>query len=173
VAVAVGAVFAVVGCDSDAPAATPSAPATGAPTTPSKRAGAETQAIAAYDGLWRAMAEAGEVPDPDAPELRRFAVGDALARVVGTLVFDRENGLVTRGAPVTAPSVVSATPADAPTEVNLVDCGDSTNWTTHKKSTGAQVSPDPRGRRHITAVVTSTDGAWKVSSFNVGEIGSC
>jgi hypothetical protein len=170
---AVALILIAAGCDSETPATPPSATATSGPTTPSKRATAEAQAIAAYNALWQAMAKAGEIPDPDAPELRQHATGDALARVVRTLVFDRENGLVTRGAPVTSPSVVSATPADDPTELNLVDCGDSTNWTTHKKSNGAQISPDPRGRRHITAVVTLTGGVWKVSSFNVGEIGSC
>ena len=163
----------LAGCDSDTSEAPPSDTATGGPTTPSERAAAEAQAIAAYDGMWQAMAKAGEVPDPDAPELRQYAAEDALARVVGALVNYRENGQVTRGRPVSNASVASATPAEQPTEVNVVDCGDSTNWTTHNKSTGTQISPDPRGRRHITAVVKKIDGAWKVTTFDVGDIGSC
>ena len=170
---AVALVFIAVGCDSGTPAAPPSATATSGPATPSMQAAAKAQAIAAYDGMWQAMAKAGEVPDPDAPELRQYAADNALARVVGALVNYRENGQVTRGAPVTHASVVSAAPADDPTEVNIVDCGDSTNWTTHNKATGAQISPDPRGRRHITAVVKKIDGTWKVTTFDVGGIGSC
>jgi hypothetical protein len=170
---AVALILIAAGCDSETPATPPSAAATSGPTTPSKRAAAEAQAIAAYDGMWQAMAKAGEVPDPDAPELRQYATGDALARVVGALVNYRENGQVTRGRPVSQASVTSVTPADEPTDVNVVDCGDSTNWTTHDKATGAQISPDPRGRRHITAVVKKIDGTWKVTTFDVGDIGSC
>lgn len=169
----VALVLIAAGCDSDTPANPPSATATGGPTTPSKRAAAEAQAIAAYDGMWQAMANAGEVPDPDAPELRQYATGDALARIVGALVNYREIGQVTRGRPVSHARVTSATPADDPTEVDVVDCGDSTNWTTHDKATGAQISPDPRGRRHITAAVKKIDGTWKVATFDVGDIGSC
>lgn len=129
--------------------------------------------MSAYDGMWQAMATAGQVPDPDAPELRRYATGDALARVVAALASYRENGQVTRGRPVSHASVASATPPDDPTEVNIVDCGDSTNWTTHTKATGELISPDPRGRRRITAVVKKIDGSWKVAAFNVRELGSC
>lgn len=167
-------VVAVVACSprTSPPTRVPSS-ASGQPSTPSRRAAAEAQALAAYDGMWQAMAKAGEVPDPDAPELRQHATGDALARVVGALVNYGENGQVTRGRPVSHASVASATPAEDPTEVNVVDCDDSTNWTTHNRATGAQISPDPRGRRHITAVVKKIDGTWKVTTFEVGEIGSC
>jgi hypothetical protein len=41
------------------------------------------------------MAKAGEVPDPDAVELRRYADGDALRGIVGALVTYRETGVVT------------------------------------------------------------------------------
>ncbi|WP_307970365.1 hypothetical protein [Salinispora arenicola] len=119
------------------------------------------------------MAKAGEVPDPDAAELRQYAADRALARIVSVLVTYRETGVVTRGGPVTNPRVTGATPADAPTEVTVADCGDSTNWTKHKKATGELIEDDPRGRRSITAVVKSFDGSWKVVSFDVGDIGSC
>ncbi|GIJ12617.1 hypothetical protein ACFFMR_29045 [Micromonospora andamanensis] len=144
----------------------PSAPASEAPS-------AQQEALAAYIGMWQAMAKAGEVPDPDAPELRRYAADRALARVVDVLFTYRETGVVTRGAPVTDARVSGASPADAPTEVTVVDCGDSTNWTKHTKATGELIADDPRGRRNITAVVKPVDGSWKVVSFDVGDIGSC
>jgi hypothetical protein len=172
-AVAIGCALAAVGCDSDTPAPVPSASAHGGLTTASRKAMAEADAVAAYDGMWQAMAKAGEVPDPDAPEVRQYATGDALARVIGALVNYRENGQVTRGKPVSHASATSAKPADDPTEVTVDDCGDSTSWTTHNKATGAQISPDPRGRRHITAVVKKVDGTWKVATFDIGDIGSC
>ncbi|MFG1902460.1 hypothetical protein [Micromonospora carbonacea] len=134
---------------------------------------AQQEALAAYGGMWQAMAKAGEVPDPDAPELRRYAADRALARIVDVLFTYQETGVVTHGMPMTNARVKSASPGDAPTEVTVVDCGDSTNWTKHKKATGELIEDDPRGRRNITAVVKPVDGSWKVVSFDVGDIGSC
>ena len=154
-----------------------STPTTQVPTPPSAPASeppsAQQEALAAYIGMWQAMAKAGEVPDPDAPELRRYAADRALARIVDVLFTYRETGVVTRGVPVTNARVSGASPADAPTEVTVVDCGDSTNWTKHKKATGELIEDDPRGRRNITGVVKPVDGSWKVVSFDVGDIGSC
>src|SRR3954470_2830093 len=80
------------GCDSGRSPAAPVSTAPGASSTSmSPRAAAEAQAIAAYDGMWQAMAKAAEVPDPDAPEVRQYAAEDALARVVGALVAYREH----------------------------------------------------------------------------------
>ncbi|WP_162561558.1 hypothetical protein [Salinispora mooreana] len=151
------------GSDAEAPSAT-------APASPSSTlVAAEQDAITAYNALWQSMAKAGEIPDPDAPELRQYASGDALTRVVRALVTYRETGVVTRGRPVNDPSVVSATA----TEVKLADCGDSTNWTTHTKSSGEPIEEDPRGRRRITATVNLAENAWEVTSFHLEEIGSC
>jgi hypothetical protein len=130
-------------------------------------------AIAAYVNLWQAMAKAGEVPDPNDPAVRQYAEGDALARVVSALVTYQQEGEYTQGAPVDSPRVTSVDPQDTPTTVNLADCGDSTAWTTHKKDSKAEISPDPRGRRMITATVKNTSGTWKVTTFSVGDIGSC
>jgi hypothetical protein len=119
------------------------------------------------------MAKAGEVPDPDAQELRQYADGDALRGIVGALVTYRETGVVTRGAPATNARVENVSPPANPTEVHLIDCGDSTNWTKHEKSTGELIKDDPRGRRRITAVVKRIDDEWKVIKFEAGAIGSC
>jgi hypothetical protein len=119
------ALVGVAGCSSDMPDTDPQV----AMTTPSltARAAAEAGAIAAYNGLWQAMAKAGQVPDPDDPQLRRYAGGDALRGVIGALVTYRETGVVTRGAPVTKPRVHSVSPPDHPNKVDLVDCGDSSH----------------------------------------------
>lgn len=164
----------VAGCTTDKPNKAPVNPAS-ASASPSlgPRALAERDALAAYNGMWLALAKAGEVPDPDAPELRQHAADKALARLVSVLVTYRETDVATQGAPIINARVSNATPADAPTEITIADCGDSTNWTKHKKSTGELIKDDPRGRRNITAVVKPVDGSWKVVSFDVGDIGSC
>jgi hypothetical protein len=168
----IGLALVVMGCSAP-PKARPSTSPSAVATTPSKRVLAEAQALAAYVGMWQAMATADEIPDPDASDLRRYATGDALARVVGALVNDQTDGHVSRGRPVLHASVASAIPAADPTEVDVVDCGDSTHWTTHYKATGVEISPDPRGRRHITAVVKKVDGVWKVATFDIGDFGTC
>lgn len=165
-------VLLVTGCGSNKPGGAPT-PSPSATPSLGPRAVAERDALAAYIGMWQAMAKAGEVPDPDAPELRQHAADRALARLVSVLVTYRETGVVTRGAPITSARVTGASPADAPTEVTIADCGDSTNWTKHKKATGELIQDDPRGRRNITAMVKPIDGSWKVVSFDVGDIGSC
>lgn len=170
--IAMGLVLA--GCHSPSRGGRPGPLVTESPSpSPDKQGVAKRDALAAYTGMWNAFAQAGQVPDPDAPDLRRYAAGDALKRIVGVLVVYRDQGVVTQGGPTDYPSVTSAVPADAPTEVDVVDCGDSTNWTKHKKATGELIQNDPRGRRHITAVVKLTDGLWKVNTFDVGDIGSC
>lgn len=169
-----GSMLAVAACSPAKPsgaviaAASPSATASLDPG-----AVAEREALAAYAGMWLAMAKAGEVPDPDAPELRRYAADEALAAIVGALVTYREAGLVLRGTPITNAHITGANPAEAPTEVMVADCGDSTSWTTHNQATGEMIKDDPRGRRYITAVIKPIAGFWKVVSFEVGDIGSC
>ncbi|WP_433615354.1 hypothetical protein ACQP2P_11340 [Dactylosporangium sp. CA-139114] len=164
----------VAGCNGGKSSGTrPPSPSASASPSPDARAVADRDALAAYTAMWQAMAKAGEVPDPDAPELRQYAADRALARIVAVILTYQQTGVVTRGAPVTNARVTGATPADAPTEVTVADCGDSTNWTKHKKATGELIQDDLRGRRNITAVVRSIDGSWKVVSFDVGDIGSC
>lgn len=156
------------GCTSSKPDGKPSAPPTAVPTSASGTA-AERDALAAYTGMWTAMARAGEIPDPDAPELRQYAADKALARIVSVLVTYRETDVVTKGGPITNARVTRT----EPTEITIADCGDSTNWTKHKKGNGELIQDDPRGRRTITAAVKPQDGSWKVVSFDVGDIGSC
>jgi hypothetical protein len=170
-----GLVLVLAGCDGDrSPDATVSPPPAGASaSSTSPQEAAKAKALAAYIGMWQAMARAGQVADPDAPALRQHADGDALRGIVAALVTYHETGVVTRGAPVLNPRVDSLYPPDEPTEANVVDCADSSNWTKHKKSTGELVSADPRGRRRITALVRLIGDAWKVARFDTGDIGSC
>jgi hypothetical protein len=170
----IAAVALLAGCNSgESNGTTPPSPSASASPSLSAKAVAERDALAAYTAMWQAMAKAGEVADPDAPELRQYAGDRALARIVDVIFTYQQTGVVTRGAPVTNARVTGVAPADAPTEVTIADCGDSTNWTKHEKATGELVKDDPRGRRNITAVVKPIDGSWKVVSFDVGDIGSC
>lgn len=180
------AVAAVGACSSDhasepGPAATsaPSVPSRAtaspsvspSPTSPAEIAG--QRAVAAYVGLWQAMAEASHTSNWQSPELVRYASGSALQVASGILYADHYNGLVARGAPVLHPKVTSVSPPEAPKTVMVVDCADSSNWLRYRTA-GPAFTDEPGGRRAITSEVRlHEDGSWKVTRFAVQGLGSC
>ncbi|MDT0307275.1 hypothetical protein RM780_09900 [Streptomyces sp. DSM 44917] len=128
----------------------------------------------AYVGMWGAMAEAGETSDWRSPELARYASGDALTTISGSLYADARNGVITLGRPVNDPQVVSAEPPEEPTTVLIEDCGDSSDWLRYFEDTREPVDDEPGGRRAIRAEVgVQSDGVWRVTRFAVQELGSC
>jgi hypothetical protein len=154
-----------------ASAGTASAPSAPPPTSPVDLA--KEQAVAAYLGMWQAMAKAGETSDWQAPELSRYASGSALQTITGSLYADHRNGFVSKGRPVNRPQVTSAEPPDDPTTVMISDCGDSTTWLQYRTD-GSLVDESPGGRRSITAEAKlHSDGVWRVTRFAVQGIGSC
>ncbi len=135
---------------------------------------AKQDAIAAYMGMWRDMADAATTSDWKSPKLARHATGEALVTISRSLYADHYNGLVTRGQPVNHPEVSSVEPPHAPTTINITDCGDSTNWLKYRVDSGEPANDGPGGRRHIEALVKkAVDGSWKVTTFAVHEVGSC
>lgn len=135
---------------------------------------AEQAAIAAYEGMWAAYDAAGSAPqaDPDDPGLAEFAQGRALDVLSSGLESLRDRGAVIEGEVVLNPEVVELSPPDDPSEVEIEDCGDSTDWLTVDAETG-EVSDEPRGRQLVFATVRDFDGEWKVVDFAVREVGSC
>jgi hypothetical protein len=129
-------------------------------------------ALAAYRGMWKAVTAAATVPDPDAPDLRRYAEDKALKLVVGSLIIDRDQGKVVKGDVVLNPAVTALEPAERPTQVTITDCVDATNWLEYKKS-GELWNKQPGAKHHNTATVKLADGVWKVSSFTLEKGGTC
>ncbi|KJE21204.1 hypothetical protein FF36_04544 [Frankia torreyi] len=153
-----------------------------ASVTPSPTSAAEvasSEAVAAYLGMWRATAVASHTSDWQSPELSRYASGAALQVITGTLYADRFNKVVSRGQSVNQPTVTSADPPAAPTTVLLADCGDDSGWQKYhadpgQPDDGQLVAGSSGGRRQITAEVRlHQDGAWRVTRFAVGSVGSC
>lgn len=174
----------LVSCSTAAPDA---APSVGRPTatlppaapaaeqTPPAGDAEEQAAVAAYVGMWQAMARAGESSDWRSPELADYATGAALTVIIQSLYADHANGVVTRGAPTHSPVVRSAEPPNAPTTVLIDDCGDSTNSLKYFAGTDTPAGDGSGGgRRAITAeVVLEPDGVWRVTRFAVQGVGSC
>lgn len=157
----------------DTPSAEPSAPSSSPP--PSQADAAKQAAVAAYVGMWQAMARAGQTSDWQSPELAGFATGNALTTITRSLYADRFNKVVTRGSPVNSPVVRSVEPPDTPTRVLIEDCGDSTNWVKYDEGTDNPAGDGTGGgRRSITAeVLLQADGSWRVSRFAVQAVGTC
>jgi hypothetical protein len=155
------------GCGADHPATTSSPSATGA-QSPSAATGVAADATAAYRSMWDSFVEAGKTSDPDAPEIRRYASGQALRLIVSALVTNRDQGKVIRGDLVINPKVTTATP----TEVTIVDCVNDEQWLVYKTS-GGLADDKPGGRHRTTATVRKTDAGWKVASFILKDAGTC
>jgi hypothetical protein len=158
-----------------APSTGPAAPsrltASPSPTSPADLAG--QRAVAAYDGLWHAIAEASHTSNWRSADLARYSSGSALQVASGGLYADHYNGLVSRGAPVLHPKVTSVSPTQAPTTVMLFDCADSANWLRYRTA-GPSFTDDPGGRRAVTSEVRlHQDGSWKVTRYAVEPVGSC
>lgn len=155
------------------PSVAPSAP-TSSPA-PSRVDAAKQAAVAAYVGMWQAMARAGETSDWQSPELAGYATGNALTTITRSLYTDRFNKVVTRGTPANFPVARSAEPPDAPATVLIDDCGDSTNWVKYHEGTENPAGDGTGGgRRSITAeVLLQPDGSWRVSRFAVEAVGTC
>jgi hypothetical protein len=166
------------GCsgDSDDPApATTSGESTTPSATPSVTSTAESDeelALAAYRGMWDDTVEAAKTSDDKSPLLARNATGSALARIVQTLYSARQKGLVTKGKLALDPVATKAATNASLVRVSIKDCADTSHWLLYKKS-GARADDSPGGRRQITATAAGLNGTWKVTDFQVGDIGSC
>lgn len=174
-------VVAVAGCSGNSPAVTTTSPGSTSarqqPSSPSPSSpadAAEQSAVQAYLGMWQAMATAGTTSNWQAPELAKYATGNALTTITRSLYADHYNHVVTRGAPVNHPAVSSGEPAANPTTVMIADCGDSTHSLKYKEGTDQLADNTPGGRRSITAEVQrQADGAWRVDQFAVEGLGTC
>jgi hypothetical protein len=144
------------------PAATPSA------SSP----GQDAAVLAAYRGMWDAYVQAAKTSDADAPELRRYASGDALRRIVSALIVNKNEGAVTLGTLNLDPHVNAVETAPAPTTATVLDCVDTTKWLVYRAS-GGLWDDKPGGRHRNTAKVVYADGSWKVDTFVLEAAGTC
>lgn len=144
------------------------------PSAPSAADVGGERAMAAYVGMWQAMAHAGAASQWQSPEVARYATGNALTTITRSLYTDHFNHLVTRGVPKNSPQVTSVVPQNVPETVMLSDCGDSTGTSKVQEATNRPVPDTPGGRRSIVAEVKQqADGLWRVTQFAVEGVGTC
>lgn len=174
-----GGVFSMVGClvvaacGSGEPRGARSPSLSTRPSTSlSPDAAASQAALTAYRDMWTALVDASKTSDPDAPDLRKYAQGQALKLIVSGLYANRTEGKVAKGHVVLHPQATQATPAGDPTQVSVSDCVDATNWLEYKTS-GELWNNVPGGKHQGSAVVTRTEGSWRVDSFSLKDKGTC
>ncbi|MFY7065718.1 hypothetical protein ACOQFV_07640 [Nocardiopsis changdeensis] len=127
----------------------------------------EEQAVTAYRDFWDALVVASAEMDPDHPDLTEHATGQALelARHGVQGVADAGKGM--EGAPELHPVVVSASPEDEPTVVEIEDCQGGGDWTV----IGAD---EPESDNVlVTATVTRDVFDWWVTEMRIWGEDTC
>jgi hypothetical protein len=145
---------------------------TASPVDP--KVAAVQDAVAAYRGMWQAYSAAVQVPNPDSPDLSRYATGNALHTLVTGLKSVKDRGLKGTGAIVLSPQVTQISPVDAPTKVGIRDCFDDGGTHLVRASPGLPYNDTPGGRRLCLATVErQADSSWKVTGFGLQGVGTC
>jgi hypothetical protein len=142
--------------------------------TPAQRAAAAA-AMAVYQGMWRDLAQLGRTAAYSDPRMAEYMIDQPLTDWTKQFAKDKHNGVVALGQPQLAPRVVSVTPADHPTRVEIADCFDNSHWLQYYSATGKLVDNKPGGRFRTEAAVTLDPRrrGWVVSQQIFGLMGSC
>jgi hypothetical protein len=124
--------------------------------------------------MWQTYNAAVQVPNPDSPDLPKYAVGSALNTLVSGLQSVKDRGLKGTGQIVLAPEVTEISPTNAPTKVGIRDCFDDGATHLVRVSPGSSYNDTPGGRRLCLATVElQPDRSWKVTQFGLRGVGTC
>ena len=171
----------VCGCTTAPSTSEPSPPPTGAtsPESPMTSSPADpkvavAEAVAAYRGMWAAFNTAMSIPDPELPDLRRYATANALTSLTVGVRSTKDRGLKGTGTFVVSPNVTEITPVGDPAKIGIRDCVDTSRSRLVRAVPGPSYSDSPGGRRLCLAEVQrQPDGSWKVTGFGLRAVGTC
>jgi hypothetical protein len=135
---------------------------------PSMTKGPEGQALSAYRAMWRDLTVASLTSNAASSSLDDHARDGALELMKYGLKNAKKEKLVSKGAPLLDPEVVSTIGS----EVKLRDCVDDRNWLQYKLN-GELKNDVPGGHFRTDAKVRRVGGVWKVSYLYMHEAGSC
>ena len=158
---------------SPAPAPKPSTLPNATAAQPGPVEQAQQAALAAYTGMWTDYANASLTADYKDQRLTKHATNAALGEMVRSLYRMQQQGIVSKGAPTMAPTIVDATPANVPTQVDIKDCASDVHWLQYVTATGRLRDSVPGGNRLVTARVEKQGGLWRVTNYQVRAVGSC
>lgn len=128
----------------------------------------EGPALMTYRAMWRDLTVASLTSNAASPSLDDHARDGALELMKYGLKKAKKERLVSKGAPLVDPDVVSTTGS----EVKLRDCVDDRHWLQYKLN-GELKNDVPGGHFRTDATVRRVGGVWKVSYLYMHEVGSC
>jgi hypothetical protein len=122
--------------------------------------------LAAYGHYWDEQVKAYKTGTIKGTDLKKYAVGDAVARVESDLMTMKSNGVIADGAPHNDASVTTLNLEAQVPKATLTDCLDISSWKRLYRKTGKEV-PTPKGRidHYLTDVHAEKWGKqWKILS---------
>ncbi|MEV0881370.1 hypothetical protein AB0I85_26455 [Micromonospora echinofusca] len=160
------------GCTGEEPAAESDPTSTAAAASPSPTANAEdteagAAALTAYQNYVRSYVTASNKGDYNA-KLDRFVADPALLTVRQDLLIKFQQGLVTKGEPVSAPAVSKVDTSRRPFTAEVEDCFDTGKWDVISKKTGRSVRIEGQATRYVVIAKAELfdDGRWRVREVN-------
>ena len=132
--------------------------------------------MAAYNAMWAELVTIGKTSDWNNPKIGEYLSGQPLSNWTSSFASDKHKGYITLGQPTLNPRVVSVTPTDSPTRVEIADCFDNSGWIQYLASSGAPVDNKRSGGRIRTEAALTFDPVWQrwmVTQQIFGKVGSC
>ncbi|MET7879843.1 hypothetical protein ABZS52_23290 [Micromonospora profundi] len=158
----------LTGCGNDKPAVAPSPASTPFSAATSmavngEDAEARAAALAAYQNYVRMYVTASNKGDYNA-KLDKFVADPALLTVRQDLLIKFQQGLVTKGQPVSAPAVSKIDTSQRPFTAEVEDCFDTGRWDVVSKKTGKSVRTTGQATRYVVIAKAELfdDGQWRI-----------
>ncbi|MEU7673535.1 hypothetical protein AB0C42_01805 [Micromonospora taraxaci] len=128
-----------------------------------EEAEASAAALSAYQNYVRTYVEASNKGDYNA-KLDKYVAGPALLTVRQDLLIKFQQGLVTKGQPVSAPAVTKADTTQRPFTAEVEDCFDTVAWDVVSKKTGKSVRTTGQATRYVVIAKAELfdDGQWRI-----------
>jgi hypothetical protein len=125
--------------------------------------------------MWDDLVAVAVISDFKDPRLMQHMLYQPLTDWAQQFADSKRDGVVSAGRPTWNPEVVSVTPADKPTRVEIADCVDDSKWLRIRKTTGKPIDNVPGGRHRSEAAVTfvAVTQSWMVTQQIYGKTGSC
>jgi hypothetical protein len=131
-------------------------------------------AIDALEAYWRAIDEAGAIPDPAYPALEQVASDQALDGAIAMVQEQVDEGTKVDGVITLANTkVIEKSPEDEPTEIVIETCVDNSTAVIVDAESGIPVDDVTYGRRQARAVVLLGEDGWFVRAIHTQELGTC
>jgi len=156
-----------------ASATTPTPTATTTTAAADPQASEKAAVLAAYTGMTTAE-EHSYVTGKLDPNLQKYAGGKAFTDIETTLFDAQQSGTVDRGTVTRSPKVTTIDTTSVPLKATVVDCADSTHYSTVYAKTGKAIPYDGPRRHVVTSTAArSTTGTWKIYTYVIERDRTC